>query len=71
MYDRERQPKRCIFVVRTTVEYFGSIKVLMWLLCSVAVPGSGMEKNPDPGSGIKVQDHVSKSLETFFWVINT
>jgi hypothetical protein len=29
-------------------------------------PGSGMEKNPDPGSGMKILDHFSERLETVF-----
>jgi hypothetical protein len=35
-------------------------------------PGSGMEKN-DPGSRIRknMPDHISKRLETIFWVKNT
>ncbi len=35
-------------------------------------PGSGMGKNqdrdPGSGSGMNTLDHVSKSLETIFWV---
>jgi hypothetical protein len=27
-------------------------------------PGSGMEKNPGPGSGIDIPDHISENLET-------
>jgi hypothetical protein len=38
-------------------------------------PGSGMEKNDicDPGSRIRknIPDHISKRLETIFWVKNT
>ena len=31
-------------------------------------PGSGMGKNPWSGSGLNNPDHISESLETFFWV---
>ncbi len=33
----------------------------------------GWVKNQDPGSGsgMNIPDHVSESLETIFWVINT
>jgi hypothetical protein len=30
-----------------------------------------MEKNSVPGSGKKIPDHFSESLETVFWVKNT
>jgi hypothetical protein len=33
-------------------------------------PGSGHEKNPDPGSRISIPDHISKSLVTIFSVKN-
>jgi hypothetical protein len=33
--------------------------------------GSGMEKNPDPGSGMNIPDHFSESLETVFRAKNT
>jgi hypothetical protein len=31
-------------------------------------PGSYMEKNPDPGSGMNIPDYFSESVETVFWV---
>jgi hypothetical protein len=46
--------------------------------CSVADPdpgsgafltqgsGSAMNKNPEPGSGMNIPDHISESLETIF-----
>jgi len=34
-------------------------------------PGSGIEKNTDPGSGINIIDHISKSLVTISGLINT
>jgi hypothetical protein len=56
--------------------------MLYVLTCSVAdtdpgssaflTPGSGIRDNqePDPGSGsgMNIPDHISKSLETIFWV---
>ncbi len=40
--------------------------------CSIADPYSGWVKSQDPdpgsGSGMKTLDHISKSLETLFWV---
>ncbi len=33
--------------------------------------GSGMGKNPDPGSGMNIPDHFSESLEKVFGVKNT
>jgi hypothetical protein len=35
--------------------------------------GSGMEKYPDPGSGMNIPRsyHICESLETKFWVKNT
>jgi hypothetical protein len=32
--------------------------------------GSGMGKNPDPGSEIIVSVHITESLVTMFWVRN-
>jgi hypothetical protein len=29
------------------------------------------DPNPDPRSGMSILDHISESLETFFWVKNT
>jgi hypothetical protein len=37
----------------------------------IRIPGSEMEKTPDPGSGINIQDHISEILVTIFWVKNT
>jgi hypothetical protein len=31
-------------------------------------PGSGMGKKQDPRSGMNNPDHISKILETLFWV---
>ena len=33
-------------------------------------PGSGMEKNPDPWSGMNIPDQISESLETVFLDLN-
>jgi hypothetical protein len=33
---------------------------------AILTPGSGMEKNPDPKSGMNTPDHISESLETIF-----
>jgi hypothetical protein len=33
-------------------------------------PGWVRNQDPDPGFGINIPDHISKSLETFFWVKN-
>jgi hypothetical protein len=34
-------------------------------------PGSGIGKKSRSGSGMKITDHISESLETIFWVKNT
>ncbi len=33
--------------------------------------GSGIEKNPDPGSGMNIPDNFSERLETVFTIKNT
>jgi hypothetical protein len=37
---------------------------------AVLTPGSGFQdgKNPDPGSGINIPDHIFESLVTMFWL---
>jgi hypothetical protein len=35
---------------------------------ALLTPGSGMGKKSGSGSGIRNPDHISKSLETIFWV---
>jgi hypothetical protein len=44
--------------------------LLIWVYLDLCGTGSGMEKNPDsdPGSGMKIPDYISKSLETIFGV---
>jgi hypothetical protein len=39
--------------------------------CAFLTNGSGMEENPDAGSGMNIPNHISESLEPIFWVENT
>jgi hypothetical protein len=35
------------------------------------IPGSGMEKNPQPGSGINIPDLIFENIVSFFWIKST
>jgi hypothetical protein len=39
----------------------------------IGEPGWVKNQNPDSGSGsgMNIRDHISESLETFFWIKNT
>jgi len=54
-----------VSIVSQNTEKYGTVKI------SVAdpYPGSGMGKKS--GSVMNISDHISKSVETNFWVKNT
>jgi hypothetical protein len=52
---------------RLLCDFFNVFRSMTFI--SVAVPGWVKNQDPGSGSGMNIWDHISKSLETIFWVL--